>query len=265
MRTVRFIGPGRAGRALALALATAGWEVVGFRSRHQPVDDAADGVDVLVLSVPDDAVAAVAAAVEPREACAVVHLSGSLGLDVLTPHPRRASVHPLVPLPDPARGAVRLRSGATFAVAGDPAASDLVAALGGIAFAVPDGDRALYHAAACVAANHLVGLLGQVERLAAAAGLPLGAFLPLAHAALEDVAESGPRRALTGPAARGDRATLERHLAAMPPEERAGYRAGVALALQVQAQVQAGAEAEAEADHGADAGAVAGAGAVVAA
>ena len=59
-------------------------------------------------------------------------------------------------------------------------------------------------------------------------------LLPLAHAALEDVADAGPRRALTGPAARGDRATLERHLAAMPPEERAGYRAGVALALQVQ-------------------------------
>lgn len=231
MHTVRFVGPGRAGRSLAAALSAAGWPIVELRNHGEPVADAADGVDVLVLSVPDDRVAEVARAVRPSRHATVAHLSGSLGLDVLAPHPRRASLHPLVPLPDPVRGAARLAGGVAFAVAGDPVAAEMAAALGGTVLEVAEEDRVLYHAAACVAANHLVGLMGQVERLAAAAGLPLDAFLPLARAALDDVAAASPRHALTGPAARGDWATLDRHLAALPAEERAAYRAGVGLAL----------------------------------
>ena len=57
-----------------------------------------------------------------------------------------------------------------------------------------DGDRAAYHAAACIAANHVVALLGQVERVAASVGLDLEAFLPLTRAAVDDVAALGPRR-----------------------------------------------------------------------
>lgn len=230
---VRFVGPGRAGRSLAAALSAVGWQVVGLVRRGEPVADAADGVDVLVLSVPDDRVAEVARAVRPSRHATVAHLSGSLGLDVLAPHVRRASLHPLVPLPDPERGAARLGGGVGFAVAGDPVAAQMAAALGGTVVEVAEEQRVLYHAAACVAANHLVGLMGQVERVAAAAGLPLEAFLPLARAALDDVAAAGPRRALTGPAARGDWATLDRHLAALPAEERAAYWAGVGLALQL--------------------------------
>ncbi len=98
---------------------------------------------------------------------------------------------------------------------------------------VDDVDRATYHAAACIAANHVVALLGQVERVAAAAGLDLEAFLPLTRAAVDDVAALGPRRALTGPAMRGDWDTLSRHLDALPARERAGYQAGAALATQL--------------------------------
>ncbi|HVX23065.1 MAG TPA: DUF2520 domain-containing protein [Acidimicrobiales bacterium] len=233
MPTVRFVGPGRAGRSLSAALAAAGWRVVGFVGRHDDVSTAADGVDVLVLATPDDAVAAVAAAVRPRPDTVVLHLSGSLGLDVLAPHRRRAALHPLVPLPNPHDGARRLAAGATFAVAGDPVARRMAEALGGRVVEVADADRAAYHAAAAIAANHVVALLGQVERVAATAGLPLDAFLDLTRAAVDDVARLGPRRALTGPAARGDWATLARHLDALPPEERAGYNAGVGLALQL--------------------------------
>ena len=63
----------------------------------------------------------------PEPDTVVVHLSGALGLDVLAPHPRRASLHPLVPLPSAEVGRVRLRSGITFAVAGDPVAAELAA------------------------------------------------------------------------------------------------------------------------------------------
>jgi predicted short-subunit dehydrogenase-like oxidoreductase (DUF2520 family) len=115
-------------------------------------------------------------------------------------------------------------------VAGDPIAEEMARALGGRPFAVDDAQRATYHAAACVAANHVVALLGQVERIAAAAGLDVNAFLDLSRAAIDDVARLGPAGALTGPAAREDWATLERHRRALPEDERPGYNAGVALA-----------------------------------
>lgn len=229
MHTLRLIGPGRAARSLAGALEAAGWEVRGLLGRRDDLYAAASGVDVLVLGTPDDALREVAGAVRPEEGTVVVHLSGALGLEVLAGHPRRAGLHPLVPLPDPVTGARRLGEGVTFAVAGDAVAWEMVEALGGRAVEVPDERRAAYHAAACMAANHLVGLMGQVERVAGSVGMDLEDFLDLSRAALEDVARVGPREALTGPAARGDLATLARHRAALAAQERSGYDAGVAL------------------------------------
>ena len=156
MTTVRVLGPGRAGRSLAGALAaTDGYHVVDLWGRSQPCEAAAAGVDVLVIATPDDVVADVAARVRPVPTTAVLHLSGSLGLDVLTGHARRGSLHPLVPLPTPAIGAERLRSGVTLATAGDPAARAMAAALGGTVVEVADEDRAAYHAAAVIAANQI--------------------------------------------------------------------------------------------------------------
>jgi predicted short-subunit dehydrogenase-like oxidoreductase (DUF2520 family) len=236
MHSIRIIGPGRAGTSLAAALSVRGWSFAGFLGRGDDLSGAARDVDLLVLAVPDDAIAEVAAAVEPVPATTVVHLSGSLGLHALAPHPRRAGLHPLVPLPNAAVGAARLASGVTFAVAGDPAARAVVEALGGRVVEVGDGDRAAYHAAACIAANHVVALLGQVERVAASVGLDLESFLPLTRAAVDDVADLGPGAALTGPARRGDWATLSRHLDALPADERAAYQAGAALATRLARQ-----------------------------
>ena len=226
MLSFRIVGPGRAGTSLAAALSARGWAFAGFLGRHDDLSGAARGVDVLVLTTPDDAIAEVAATVAPVGTTTVVHLSGSLGLDVLDPHPLRAAVHPLVPLPNDEVGAARLRSGVTFAVAGAPVAHAMVEALGGRLVEVADGDRAAYHAAACIAANHVVALLGQVERVAASVGLDLESFLPLTRAAVDDVDALGAAAALTGPARRGDWATLSRHLDALPEGERTGYQAG---------------------------------------
>jgi predicted short-subunit dehydrogenase-like oxidoreductase (DUF2520 family) len=225
--------------SLAGALASVGDRVLEVLGRSDDVVDAADGVDLLVIATPDDSVAQVAAAVRPRPDTVVMHLSGSLGLDVLHPHPRRASLHPLTPLPNAEVGQLRLRSGVTFAVSGDPLAASLAHRLGGRAVAVAEDDRAAYHAAACIASNHVVALLGQVERVAAAAGLELEDFLGLTWAALADVTARGPAAALTGPAARGDLATVQRHRRALPPEELEGYDAGVALARRLVAEVMA--------------------------
>jgi predicted short-subunit dehydrogenase-like oxidoreductase (DUF2520 family) len=210
--TFRTIGPGRAGRSLTAALeAAGGFRSLGALGRAQPVAGAARDVDLLIIATPDGEVGRVAAAVEPDARGVVIHLSGSLGLDVLDGHPRRGSLHPLVPLPNPAVGAERLRAGITFAVAGDPMVDSLVRALGGRSVRVGDASRAAYHAAAAIAANHLVALIGQVDRVAATAGLPLDAFAGLVRAATEDALSLGPGQALTGPAVRGDWETVDRH------------------------------------------------------
>jgi predicted short-subunit dehydrogenase-like oxidoreductase (DUF2520 family) len=235
MTSVRIIGPGRAGQSFARALAAAGFEVRGVLGRRDEIAAAAAGVELLLLAVPDAAVAAVASAVAPVPETVVAHCSGALGLRELAPHERVASLHPLVTLPAPAIGGERLRSGVFFAVAGDPLAIDVVSALGGRVLEVPSQSRVRYHAAACIASNHLVALLGQVQRVAATAGLDLEAFLPLARGALEDVALLGPAAALTGPAARGDLVTVERHRLALEAAELAGYDAGVALACRLAA------------------------------
>jgi predicted short-subunit dehydrogenase-like oxidoreductase (DUF2520 family) len=224
MSVVRIVGFGRAGRSLAVALPRAGWQLAGTLDLGDDVTGAAQDVDIVVLSVPDAVVADVATAIAPVPATLVVHLAGSLTLDVLAPHARRASLHPLVPLPDPETGADRLR-GAWMALAGDPAVDGFAAALGGRPIHVADEHRAAYHAAAVIASNHLVALLGQVERVAAVAGVPVAAYLDLAAAALTDVRRAGPAAALTGPVSRGDWDTVRRHLAVLPVADRPAYLA----------------------------------------
>jgi predicted short-subunit dehydrogenase-like oxidoreductase (DUF2520 family) len=229
---LRVIGAGRAGGALMGALGEAGWRVRTALGRHDDPAPAAVGVDLLVIATPDDAIADTARRVRPEATTVVAHLSGSLGLEVLVPHARRAGLHPLVALPDASVGARRLR-GAWFATAGDPVVDEVVTALEGRAVAVSDEQRVLYHAAACVASNHLVALLGSVQRIAEEAGVPLAAYLDLVRSTVDNVDDLGPAAALTGPVARGDEATVARHrsaLARSTPDELAAYDVMVALA-----------------------------------
>jgi len=197
------------------------------------VAEATAGVDLVMIATPDPVIAEVAASMIPSPTAVVAHCSGITSLDALAPHPRRASVHPLAALPSAELGAERLVSGIWFAVAGDPLGREVVSQLGGRAAAVPDEQRVAYHAAAVIASNHLVALMGQVERVAASVGLPLEAYLALAADSLDNVSRLGPAAALTGPVARGDWATVERHLAALDPSERDGYEAMAHLAAKL--------------------------------
>ncbi len=234
--TVRVIGAGRAGRSFAKAIDDlVDWDVIDMRRRGVAIDDAAD-VDLVLIATPDTVVADVAAAIRPGRAV-VAHVAGSLGLDVLAPHDRRAALHPLMSLPDAEIGAERL-TGGWFAVAGDPMVADLAAALGGRTFEIANDDRALYHAAAAAASNHLVALLGHAQRLGASAGVPADALLALALGSAENAATLGPSAALTGPAARGDEATLVAHREAIgrrAPRELAAYEAMLAEARRLAA------------------------------
>ena len=134
-------------------------------------------------------------------------------------------------------GAERL-TGGWFAVAGDPLVADLATALGGRTFEIADDDRALYHAAAAVASNHLVALLGHAQRLGASVGVPADALMALALGSAENAVALGPAAALTGPAARGDEATLVAHrdtIGRRAPRELAAYEAMLAEARRLAA------------------------------
>lgn len=217
---VAVVGRGRLGCALAAALG-AGAPL----GRGETVPPACEA---LILAVPDAAIAPLARSLTTGPA--VGHCAGALGLDALAPHERRFSLHPLMTL-TPGAGADALR-GAGAAVAGStPEAAALASRLAvqaGLApFAVDDADRALYHAAASVASNFLVTLETLAERLFAAAGVERRHGARLARTSLDNWATLGAR-ALTGPIARGDAATVARQrdaLAARAPEMLAVYDA----------------------------------------
>jgi predicted short-subunit dehydrogenase-like oxidoreductase (DUF2520 family) len=219
---ISIVGAGRAGSSFAAALTRVGHDVEVL---HHDDLSSFDNPELVLLCVPDDAITSVAAMIAPSRERVVAHVAGSRNLDVLAPHPRVASLHPLMALPS-GSDAERL-IGATYCVAGDELVRAVALSLAGRVITLRDDQRTIYHAAAVVASNHLVALMGQVRTLAESIGLSLEDFLPLAERTLDDVARFGPDDALTGPASRGDMATIDAHLAAIPESERSTY---VALA-----------------------------------
>ncbi|CAB4861245.1 unannotated protein [freshwater metagenome] len=203
-QTIATVGPGRLGTALTAALSDAGLPVSGPYRRGFT----GAGTDIVLLCVPDGAIAAAAAAITPGPM--VGHCSGATGLGVLTPH-EAFGLHPLMTV-TPAGAQF---AGAGCAVAGSTpealeCATELAAVLRMDPFVVADADRTTYHAAASIASNFLVTLEDAAERLAAQAGIPRAALVPLARAALENWAAEGARNALTGPISRGDEETVTR-------------------------------------------------------
>jgi predicted short-subunit dehydrogenase-like oxidoreductase (DUF2520 family) len=205
-RRVAVIGRGRLGNAIAPALAAAGVDVVGPLGRDEVVDRA---VDAVLLCVPDAAIAE-AAAFHGRSAPLIGHTSGATPVSALG----AAEAFGLHPLQTFTHGGGRF-DGCGCAVGGTTsralAAADAVArCLGMRPFELADSDRPAYHAAASIASNFLVTLEAAAEQVAATAGLDRELLAPLVRQTVENWAALGPERALTGPVARGDEATVER-------------------------------------------------------
>lgn len=193
---------------------------------------------ILILAVPDHALAEVAFDLgrfgPPPPGCVALHLSGALSNDVLEPLHHlgfaTGSLHPLQAVADPWHSADRLQ-GITFALAGEPAAVSagrrLANALGGTTLVIAPTLRPVYHAAAVMASNYLVALLGAAVRVLAQAGVEerdaLRAVLPLVQGTLDNVRQLGVPAAITGPIPRGDIDTIRLHLSRLSPRERALY------------------------------------------
>jgi predicted short-subunit dehydrogenase-like oxidoreductase (DUF2520 family) len=198
---IHVIGSGRVGAAVAARL------------RERGVAVGADDPELILLCVPDAAIAEVAASVAVGPW--IAHVSGATPLAVLAPHTRRFSVHPLQTFTR-ARGADQL-DGAWAAVshetaeAGD-AAVWLAETLGLRPFELADDARTLYHAGAVFASNYVVTMQRAASLLLAAAGAPPEALGPLLLRTVENGFE------LTGPVARGDWSTVDAHRAAIRAE-----------------------------------------------
>jgi predicted short-subunit dehydrogenase-like oxidoreductase (DUF2520 family) len=200
--------------------------------------------DLTLIAVPDaalgDVVAEIVAGDGVRPGAWVAHLAGALGLDVLAPvveaGGRRLAVHPLQTFAD-VEGAIERLPGSAAAVTADDEdgfalGERLALDVGAVPFRLADAMRPRYHAAAVLASNDLVALSALAERLFREAGVPdpIGAMLPLQRATLDNVERLGAAAALTGPAVRGDAATIERNLAAIAAAAPDAVPAYVALA-----------------------------------
>ncbi|HEX3226854.1 MAG TPA: DUF2520 domain-containing protein [Gaiellaceae bacterium] len=216
---IHVIGSGRVGSAVAARL----------RERGFAVD--ADGPELVLLCVPDGAIASVAADVPVGPW--VAHVSGATPLAALEPHERRFSVHPLQTFTR-SRGAEQL-DGAWAAVTAETdearaTGRRLAETLGLRPFELADSARTLYHAGAVFGSNYIVTLQRAASLLFEAAGAPPEALEPLMRRTIENGFE------LTGPISRGDWATVAAHreaIAASRPELDHLYEtlAGATLAL----------------------------------
>jgi predicted short-subunit dehydrogenase-like oxidoreductase (DUF2520 family) len=201
LERIRVIGRGRVGSAVAARLA----------GRGRLVDD--DRADLVLLCVPDSAIAEVARAIAPGPWLA--HVSGATPLSALDPHARRFSVHPLQTFVR-SRGPEQL-DGAYAAVTAEHdearACGHALAALLALRpFDLADDRRSLYHAGAVMASNYLVTLYRAAAQAFEAAGAPPAGLVPLMQRTIENGFE------LTGPIARGDWATVDGHVRALEAE-----------------------------------------------
>ena len=191
--SVHVIGSGRVGSA------------VGARVQERGIAVREDG-ELVLLCVPDSAIADVARTIEPGPW--IAHVSGATPLAALDPHSRRFSVHPLQTFTR-ARGPEQL-DGAYGAVTAETDEARghgfwLARTLGLEPFTLADDARPLYHAGAAIASNYLVTLHDVAAHLFRAAGAPPEALVPLMRRTIDNGFE------LTGPIERGDWETVEAH------------------------------------------------------
>ncbi|MDQ1637247.1 MAG: hypothetical protein QOF62_586 [Pyrinomonadaceae bacterium] len=254
--TISIIGAGRLGTALAIALSSKGYPIRAVAARRPsharnaislsrlPSTTLALGADqleqlppsdLILITTPDDVIAGIAETFaklgrSPRQRSIFLHTSGALSSAVLAPLAKRGfhtgSLHPLVSVSDPRAGAEALR-GAFYCVEGDSvavrSAKGIVRDLDGNAFTIKPESKALYHASAVMASPHVVALFDLASEMLMSCGLQAKeaqqVLTPLVQSTVNNLKQTSPEKALTGTFARGDVATVKRHLKALSPKQ----------------------------------------------
>ena len=277
-KTLAIVGAGRVGRALGRRLRELGWKIgvvvtrseasarcaarfIGAGKPHGGLTRNVLVSNVILLATPDDAVSGVARELarmggEELRGRVVLHTSGAQDSHVLAPLKEfgaaTGSMHPLQTF-----GGVGMPNlaGKVFTVEGDVvavrAARQIARALGGSPVQITAGKKVLYHAAAVLAAGHVLSLVEAATQLLISLGLKrteaTRALLPLTRQVLDNFERVGPRAAWTGPLARGDYKIVESHLRALRDsreEVALAYEALNRLAVRVLDQDAAGTASE---------------------
>ena len=242
-RSLAIVGGGRVGRALGAGLRAEGWRIGAVVTRHPATARTAVraigggspfgvltrqvlAADVVLLSTPDDSLAAVAAELarmggKEWRGKVVLHASGALPAAVLAPlaacGARTGSMHPMQTFG--ARGSANLE-GLRFAVEGDPgalrAAREIVRSLGGVPIRIDPRHKAAYHCAGSFAAGLALATLEAGTRLLEGTGFKrkqaVRALVSLSRQMIGNFERLGPRAAWTGPLSRGDFSVVARHV-----------------------------------------------------
>lgn len=243
---VAVIGAGKVGSALAVLLQKKGYPMAGVASRtfgaaqrlaailgcpaYEKAYELTRQAGLVFITTPDREIAGVAAAISRQGGFGpgqiVAHASGAHAASELRgakeTGARVVSIHPLQSFAD-VEGAMNNLPGSYFALQGDEEAISLarqvVSDLEGKAFIIEADDKALYHAAACIASNYLVSLMHLASGLYGQFGLSreeaFAALYPLVQGTLNNIKRVGPTQALTGPVSRGDATTVKDHLPAL--------------------------------------------------
>lgn len=243
---VGIIGAGKVGKALSWALSTKGYKYLATSSRSMSSaktlaekvpgckvfadpQQVVDSCDLVFITTPDDIISHVVGTLTWGRPTSVVHCSGVYSLDILKAAAIGAtsvgSLHPFqtfAAINNRAEASTRCE-GVVFAIDGDPHLSstleNMVWNLKGTTIRIPPQFRALYHSSAVLSCAHLTSVISAAIRIWEYIGLPRkkaeAAVLNMAKSTMENIMTAGIGTSLTGPIARGDIGTLEKHLAAL--------------------------------------------------
>lgn len=243
MLTIGFIGAGITGTALSVRLTQQGYQVVAvasksmssakrFESRiqdchsYQTAQEVADHTQLVFITTPDDVISDVASSIQWHQEQYVVHCSGAHSTDILEAARKYGAntgcFHPLQTFAN-IEQAIENIPGSTFAVEAETPLStilkDMATAMNGNFVILRAGDKVLYHAAAVIACNYLVTLVKLATDLWSEFGTPraqaVKALMPLLQGTLSNIERVGLPDCLTGPIARGDIGTVEKHIKAL--------------------------------------------------
>ena len=240
---IGFIGAGRVGGSLAVAMSNAGYPVVAVSSRtpasaasfaaridgcapYTTLQDAVDTSDMVFVSTSDDAISQVAQSVKWREGQGVAHCSGAASIDVLEAAKALGAIpgafHPLQAFSSVENG-VRSIPGITFGIEGSDEMraylGDLARAIGGNSVFLNAEDKPLYHLSGVMMGNLLTCLVGISAEIWEQIGYTrddgVKALVPMMRAVAYNVETSGIPAAVAGPYPRGDLGTAAKHLQAL--------------------------------------------------
>jgi len=243
MLKLGFIGAGTVGTALSTRLSERGYQVVAVSSRSQTSAEklaqaisgcqvvnnnqaVADTAELVFITTPDDAIAPVVSEIKWHSGQSVVHCSGADSTDILEPakksDARVGAFHPLQSFAS-VKQAIDNIPGSTFAIeAEEPLLTtlkDMATTLDGQWIELKASDKVLYHAAAVIACNYMVTLIKLATDLWQTFNVPTQqatkALMPLLRGTLNNIDNVGIPQCLTGPIARGDTGTIEKHLNAL--------------------------------------------------